>query len=165
MMLDVLRATKVVPAFRAAIVLHMVEVSPALERVQRQALIATDVPVSWHPSLEDVPDGPLIILANEFVDALPIHQAVMCADGWHERVVKLRDDSRLHFSIDRDPMPLFEEFLPRPFARLQRSARFSSGAATSSRLRSDGGWRNRGALHSLLIMGTSSRRSGKRCRR
>jgi NADH dehydrogenase [ubiquinone] 1 alpha subcomplex assembly factor 7 len=114
MMLDVLRATKVVPAFRAAIVLHMVEVSAALERVQRQALIATDVPVSWHPSIEDVPDGPLIILANEFVDALPIHQAVMCADGWHERVVKLRDDGRLHFSIDRDPMPLFEEFLPAP---------------------------------------------------
>ena len=114
MMLDVLRAAKLVPAFRTAIVLHMVEVSPALERVQREALIATDVPVSWHPSLEDVPDGPLVILANEFVDALPIHQAVMCADGWHERVVKLREDGRLHFSIHGDPMPLFEEFLPAP---------------------------------------------------
>ncbi|HEY7244450.1 MAG TPA: SAM-dependent methyltransferase [Xanthobacteraceae bacterium] len=112
MMVDVLRATKVVPAFHAAIVLHLIEVSPAMERVQRQALGATVVPVSWHASLEDVPDGPVIILANEFVDALPVHQAVMCADGWHERVVKLGDDGRLHFGIDRDPMPLFEQFLP-----------------------------------------------------
>jgi NADH dehydrogenase [ubiquinone] 1 alpha subcomplex assembly factor 7 len=112
MMLDVLRATRVVPAFHAAIVLHMVEVSAALERLQRQALIAAGVPVSWHSSLEDIPDGPLIILANEFIDALPIHQAVMCADGWHERVLKLRQDGRLHFSIHRDPIPLFEEFLP-----------------------------------------------------
>jgi NADH dehydrogenase [ubiquinone] 1 alpha subcomplex assembly factor 7 len=112
MMLDVLRAAKTMPAFRAALVLHMVEVSPVLESLQRQALIATDVPVSWHASFEEVPDGPLIILANEFVDALPVHQAMMCADGWHERVVKVADDGKLHFSIDRDPIPLFDEFLP-----------------------------------------------------
>jgi NADH dehydrogenase [ubiquinone] 1 alpha subcomplex assembly factor 7 len=112
MMLDALRAAKVMPAFRAAIVLHMIEVSPVLEHLQRQALIATDLPVSWHRSLEEVPDGPLIILANEFVDALPIHQAVMCADGWHERVIKVDDHGNLRFSIDRDPIPLFDEFLP-----------------------------------------------------
>jgi NADH dehydrogenase [ubiquinone] 1 alpha subcomplex assembly factor 7 len=113
MMVDVLRAAKAVPAFRAAIVLHMVEISPALERLQRQALTATEVPVSWHRSLGDVPGGPLIILANEFIDALPVHQAVMCADGWHERVVKIGEDHKLHFSIDRDPIPLFDELLPR----------------------------------------------------
>jgi SAM-dependent MidA family methyltransferase len=112
MVLDALRAAKVMPAFRAAVVLHMVEISPVLEALQRQALIATDVPVSWHRALEDVPDGPLIIVANEFIDALPVHQAVMCADGWHERVIKLGDDDALHFSIDRDPIPLFDEFPP-----------------------------------------------------
>ena len=112
MMLDALRAAKVVPAFRAAIVLHMVEISPVLEDLQRQALIATDVPVSWHRTLDDLPAGPLIIVANEFIDALPVHQAVMCADGWHERVIKLGEDEELHFSIDRDPSPLFDDFLP-----------------------------------------------------
>ena len=112
MMLDALRAAKVMPEFRAAIVLHMIEVSPALERLQRQALGAGGVPVSWHRALEEVPDGPTIILANEFFDALPVHQAVMCADGWHERVVKIDEDGNFHFSIDRDPIPLFDEFLP-----------------------------------------------------
>ena len=112
MMLDILRAAKVLPAFRAALVLHMVEVSPALERLQRQVLMASDVPAHWHSALTQVPDGPLIILANEFIDALPVHQAVMCADGWHERVIKVGDAGKLRFSIDRDPIPLFDDFLP-----------------------------------------------------
>ena len=112
MMLDALRAAKVMPEFRSAIVLHMVEISAALERLQREALPATDVSALWHGAIEDVPDGPSIILANEFFDALPVHQAVMCADGWHERVVKIGEDDNFLFSIDRDPIPLFDEFLP-----------------------------------------------------
>jgi SAM-dependent MidA family methyltransferase len=113
LMLDALRAAKVMPDFRAALVVHLVEISPILEALQRQAFIATEVPVSWHQSLADVPDGPLIVIANEFFDALPVHQAVMCADGWHERVVKIGEDGNFHFSIDRDPIPLFDQFLPR----------------------------------------------------
>ena len=113
MMLDALRTARVMPEFRAALVVHFVEINPALERVQRQAFVRTDVPVFWHGALADVPDGALIVLANEFFDALPVHQAVMCADGWHERVVKIGEDGKLHFSIDRDPIPLFDELLPR----------------------------------------------------
>ena len=112
MMVDILRAAKIVPHFRDALVLHLIEISPALERVQRQALLEAEVPVSWHRSLDEVPPGPLIVLANEFIDALPVHQAVMCADGWHERVVKLGRDGNFHFSIDREPIPLFDDLLP-----------------------------------------------------
>ena len=112
MMLDILRAVQIVPAFRKAIVVHLVEVSPALQKRQREALAAIDVPVEWHQALEDVPDGPSIILANEFFDALPVHQAVMCADGWHERVVKIADNGSLQFAHARDPIPLFDQMLP-----------------------------------------------------
>ena len=116
MMLDLLRAVQTVPAFRRAIVLHFVEISPTLESRQRQAVGGVGVPVEWHKSLAEVPDGPAIILANEFFDSLPIHQAVMCVDGWHERVVKIADDASLQFSHARDPIPLFEQMLP-PAAR------------------------------------------------
>jgi SAM-dependent MidA family methyltransferase len=112
MMLDALRAARVMPEFRSAVAAHFVEVSPVLETLQRLALGSSDVPVSWHKSLADVPDGPLIVIANEFFDALPVHQAVMCADGWHERVIKIDESDNLHFSIARDPIPLFDEFLP-----------------------------------------------------
>jgi phosphatidylglycerol:prolipoprotein diacylglycerol transferase len=90
---------------------------PGLERLQRQALSAADVPVSWHRSIEDVPDGPLIVLANEFFDALPIHQAVMCADGWHQRVIKIGEDDAFQFGTERDPIPLFDKLLPRNLGR------------------------------------------------
>jgi SAM-dependent MidA family methyltransferase len=112
LMRDALRAAKVMPDFRAALVVHMVEISPVLEQMQRQSFRAADVPISWHAAFEDVPEGPLIVIANEFFDALPVHQAVMCADGWHERVVKIDEDGKFRFSIDRDPIPLFDQFLP-----------------------------------------------------
>src|SRR5262245_55166660 len=76
MMLDALRAAQVVPAFRQAIVLHLIEVSPALQERQQRALAAQQVPVVWHESLDDLPDGPAIIVANEFFDALPVNQAI-----------------------------------------------------------------------------------------
>ena len=72
------------------------------------------MPVDWHQSLDEVPDGPTIIVANEFFDALPVHQAVMCVDGWHERVIKIADDGSLQFGHARDPIPLFDQMLPRP---------------------------------------------------
>jgi SAM-dependent MidA family methyltransferase len=113
MMQDALRAAHVMPEFRTAVAVHMVEISPVLEERQRQFVGGLGVPFTWHKALEDVPDGPTIILANEFFDSLPVHQAVMCADGWHERVVKIDENGKLRFAIARDPVPLFEQLLPR----------------------------------------------------
>ena len=67
----------------------------------------------WHTALADVPSGPAIIIANEFVDALPVHQAVKQADGWHERVVEIAPGGNLAIGIARDPLPHFEATLPR----------------------------------------------------
>jgi SAM-dependent MidA family methyltransferase len=117
MMVDALRAAKVMPGFRAAIAVRMVEISEALERLQRRSLAAAEA--SWHRSLEEVPGGPAIVLANEFFDALPVHQAVMCADGWHHRVIDLDGRGRLQFGIDRDPISAFQESCPRPMPQAQ----------------------------------------------
>jgi SAM-dependent MidA family methyltransferase len=113
MMQDALRAAHVMPEFRAAIAVHFIEISPLLEQRQREFLGSLGIPFSWHQSLDEVPDGPMIILANEFFDSLPVHQAVMCADGWHERVIKIDENDKLRFSIAREPIPLFEQLLPR----------------------------------------------------
>jgi NADH dehydrogenase [ubiquinone] 1 alpha subcomplex assembly factor 7 len=112
MLLDALRAARTVPGFQAALVLHLVEISPALRKVQEQRLQSLGLSVQWHSALEEVPTGPCLIVANEFIDALPVHQAVKQADGWHERVVAIAPDDTLAVAIAHDPLPHFEATLP-----------------------------------------------------
>ena len=67
---------------------HFVETSPVL-RAEQAKRVADAV---WHDDVEDLPsDRPLIIIANEFFDALPIRQLVRAANGWHERLVACQD--------------------------------------------------------------------------
>ncbi len=113
LMIDALRAAKTVRSFYTAIVLHMVEISPKLQAVQQQRLEGLGEPVLWHPALTDIPGGPAIIIANEFIDALPVHQAIKRADGWHERVVEVAADGKLVIGAARDPLPHFDATLPR----------------------------------------------------
>jgi len=110
---DALRAAKVVGDFHAALVVHLVEISPKLQQAQEQLLEGLGVPILWHSALAEVPSGPVIIIANEFIDALPVHQAVKRADGWHERVVEIAPSGELAIGIARDPLPHFEATLPR----------------------------------------------------
>ena len=84
LMTDALRAIRrTAPAFARALRLHLVETSPRL-----RALAATRLAeAAWHARVEEVPDGPLLLLANEFLDALPIRQFVRRGAGWTERFV------------------------------------------------------------------------------
>ena len=66
--------------------------------MQRRAL--GDVDATWHAHLEDVPTGPMLLVANEFFDALPVRQFEKTAHGWAERIVGLEDDGEtLRFAL------------------------------------------------------------------
>ncbi len=81
---DAWRATARVSGFHAAARVHLVETSPRLRAEQAERAL----PASWHETLDELPDGaPMIIIANEFVDALPIRQFVRTGSGWHDRAV------------------------------------------------------------------------------
>jgi len=112
MMHDMLRAAHVMPDFRRALAVHLVETSPVLRARQQQTLGKLDVAVTWHDALAEVPEGPAIILANEFFDALPVNQAVKQADGWHERVVNIDDNGDLAFAVASAPLRFFDQTLP-----------------------------------------------------
>ena len=88
LMADALRAVaRVAPAFRAALRVHLVESSFRLRAIQ--AAVVPDA--AWHGDLAEIPPGPMILLANEFLDALPIRQFVRReggGDGWRERFVQ-----------------------------------------------------------------------------
>jgi SAM-dependent MidA family methyltransferase len=88
-MADMLRAAGTLPGFREAIRVHLIETSPALKARQGEALDGQGA--VWHETIDTLPAGPAIVIANEFFDALPVEQYVFRADGWHERMVTCRD--------------------------------------------------------------------------
>jgi SAM-dependent MidA family methyltransferase len=141
---DALRAANVVPAFRDAVVLHLVEINPVLEAQQERTLEHLSMPMFWHPALADVPAGPAIVIANEFFDALPVNQAVKSEYGWHERQVGIDVFGRLAFMQAPAPLPYFERLLPETVRRAALGAVFewrSDNAAIDlgRRIMRDGG--------------------------
>ncbi len=91
---DALRAAAMEPEFAAAIELHLVETSLVLRDRQRTSLntlAATSQPF-WHDDFSQVPAGPLLLIANEFFDALPVRQFQRTAAGWRERMVALEGE-------------------------------------------------------------------------
>lgn len=89
LMADALRAARAVPDFLAAAELHLVETSPALRARQHETL--HHARPAWHESLSQVPDGPMLLIANEFFDALPVQQFVRTNGAWHRRCVDIGD--------------------------------------------------------------------------
>lgn len=101
LMQDALRAASVVPAFAGAIDVHLVETSPTLRQVQKNTLARSGAPLSWHGSLETIPPGPAIVIANEFFDALPVRHYVKNEGAWRERLVGLDNHGRFIFGLSR----------------------------------------------------------------
>ncbi|GGK25044.1 class I SAM-dependent methyltransferase [Salinarimonas ramus] len=109
LMADALRAAKVAPGFLQAAAVHLVETSPVLRARQRATLASPPAAlgggVHWHASLDDVPDRPVIALANEFFDALPIRQVVRDRGAWRERLVGIDAGGALAFGLAPDADP------------------------------------------------------------
>jgi NADH dehydrogenase [ubiquinone] 1 alpha subcomplex assembly factor 7 len=87
LMADALRAIRVSPKFADSISVALIERSPVLAAAQRDTLQDGLVPLHWYGTLDDIPRGPLIVIANEFFDALPVRQFVRRGGTWHERLV------------------------------------------------------------------------------
>lgn len=104
LMQDALRATRIVPGFREAALVHLVETSPALRTVQR-AVLGPANPV-WLEDVARLPEMPALVVANELFDALPIHQLERGPSSWHERRIDWSDEYRFHFVRDPSPSPL-----------------------------------------------------------
>ncbi len=111
LMSDALRAARLAPRFLESVSVHLVEMSQPLREAQQRALQGGPFPVRWHNQIEDVPRAPAILIANEFLDCLPVRQCVF--DGsrqrWKERCVGL-EHGRFAFTdretgVSPPPMP------------------------------------------------------------
>ncbi|MEA2757087.1 MAG: dehydrogenase [ubiquinone] 1 alpha subcomplex assembly factor 7 [Aliidongia sp.] len=107
LMADLLRALAVLPPLRAAIRLHLVETSPVLRDRQRARLSERhpDLTPRWHEHFDTVPTGPLLLIANEFFDALPIRQWQNRTGVWHERRIGLDAEGDFTFTLGPPARP------------------------------------------------------------
>ena len=106
LMKDVLRIISQFPDFRDAITVHMVEISDAQRKLQREALGCSEgeitksnsgitrmtnddgIPISWYDSFSSVSNSePVLLVAQEFLDVFPVHQFVYTNKGWREKLV------------------------------------------------------------------------------
>lgn len=95
LMADLLRATASLPGFRDALRVWLVEASPVLRQEQSRHL--AEATPRFVSDLGEVPLGPLFLVANEFLDALPVRQFLRGAHDWAERLVGLDEGGRLAF--------------------------------------------------------------------
>lgn len=99
LMRDALRASRIVPGFRDALSVHLVDSNATLRKIQETTLADTGVPIAFHEEAAEaltlasrIPDGPTVIVANEFLDALPISQFVFVGGRWCARHVDVSGD-------------------------------------------------------------------------
>jgi NADH dehydrogenase [ubiquinone] 1 alpha subcomplex assembly factor 7 len=98
MMRDALRALRLVPDCLAAARIQLLEQSQVLCGVQADTLAGCGANVSWPNDIADIAEAPSIVLGNEFVDALPVHQLVWSNGAWLTRCVALGSDGQLMFT-------------------------------------------------------------------
>jgi NADH dehydrogenase [ubiquinone] 1 alpha subcomplex assembly factor 7 len=103
LMQDAMRAARVMPGFLEAAQLHLVETSETLRRQQGQLLSAFHP--QWHDTVSAVPAAPLIVIANEFFDALPVEQHIYESGSWRRRMVSLDDAGQPSFTSGRLALP------------------------------------------------------------
>jgi NADH dehydrogenase [ubiquinone] 1 alpha subcomplex assembly factor 7 len=101
LMADALRVARLDKKFESRFRLHLIETSPRLRARQETVLAAYDP--TWHESPDSVPPGAAIVIANEFVDALPIRQFEMTEAGWCERLVGLRKGDLTFMRAEVEP--------------------------------------------------------------
>ncbi|MCH9765287.1 MAG: SAM-dependent methyltransferase [Alphaproteobacteria bacterium] len=105
---DALRAAAKASTFIDAVSVSIMESHPELRRQQAKALQAYAPRVNWPGELFELDDAPAIMIANEFLDCLPIEQFVATPDthpGWQRQRVGLDEHDQLQFMLGRFEPP------------------------------------------------------------
>ncbi len=109
---DALRASRVVRGFLEALTLALVETNPVLIEQQRAVVGGLATRATWYAHAAEIPSGPSIVLANEFLDTLPITQHVRVETGWQERGVTCDAGGDLQFTmLDAKPLRFLDHLI------------------------------------------------------
>ncbi|MGD9912474.1 MAG: class I SAM-dependent methyltransferase [Rhizobiaceae bacterium] len=145
LMKDIVRTlARIAPALRDNARFVLVETSEKLARAQAETLEASGGRFEWVAHAGALPPGPLLVVANELFDAIPIRQYVRTAAGWRERMVALDDRDELVFAAGSgslDPTLLPDDAADAPEGAIVElaPARSALMQALAERLAAQGG--------------------------
>lgn len=140
LMADALRACKVAPDFMSSLAeVCLVETSPLLRRAQQEKLADFGGRIGWYDSLDDLPLGPAIFIANEFFDALPVRHFVRVEEGWCEKLVGVDESGTFFFGLSPDPDPLIRTDAPVGAVLEIGAAGHQAAAHIAARIADEGG--------------------------
>ncbi len=107
---------------------HFVETAPRLRAEQAQR-----VPhATWHDDLSTLPDdAPLLVVANEFFDALPVQQLVRGVEHWHQRMIACQDT--LFLPVTGKAVP--NDVIPAPLRNAPSGSIFETSPASVAIMR------------------------------
>ena len=111
LMADILRTAEAMPSFLEAAEIWLVETSPAMRRKQAATLVMETTP-NWANSVDELPELPIFLVANEFFDALPVHQFSSSDAGWRERMIENGPNGFAFTSGRPVPNSDLDEFFP-----------------------------------------------------
>lgn len=109
LMADLLRATANYPSFTQGANISLIETSPAMIQEQRAKLDRYSSNIEWQNKIEEIDDLPMILVANEFLDVLPVRQFIKTSNGWLEHCVGISDDGTLAWTTGT-AMPDMQNF-------------------------------------------------------
>lgn len=107
LMQDIIRTLCTFPQAAKSLRIHLVEMSDSLRQEQADKLAPVKHLITWHDTIDSLPDAPIFLVANEFFDALPIHHWIFHENRWHERIIGLNEQKELAFGLGavRDLVP------------------------------------------------------------
>jgi len=102
---DMLRTIgKVAPDFLHCAQIILVETSEKLRRAASEKLSYHRQEITFLDNINELPPRPLVLIGNEWLDCLPIHQYQRTSQGWLERMVSLDEQGQPIFVMASTPI-------------------------------------------------------------
>lgn len=105
LMKDLLRVVRKVPDFFKFINIHIIEISPRLQNIQKEKL--KDYKITWHNDFDSFyaanSADPMFFIANELFDCFPINQFIKTKNGWLEKILFVKEE-KLEFGLSENAL-------------------------------------------------------------
>lgn len=102
LMHNIIKIAKLLPEFYQAVNIDLLEINPNFIEKQKIILAENEKKITWHQNINDFlynsdrngkENTPILVIANEFFDAMPVHQYIKKQGKWEEIGISFSNDN------------------------------------------------------------------------